>query len=170
MTTSRKVFRDLNNWIGEEITKNQGFNQILNDKTKMFNEGNKQANLEKYNEALTNIENLIPLKTELKERSVNTINNLNQYIDSINLNLEKMNEFVRAINNNRLRFGLKGQLKRELEEQQLPHELLTEEQKHALEQPYQETPSHFSDRGGKKTRRRTKRQKTRRRKIKKNYL
>jgi hypothetical protein len=166
MTTSLEIpiFRDFNNYIDKELTQtNPRFMNVIDEKIKMTNDFNELVTPEKYNEMFNIIDNAKNKLNVNKEITVNTINHLNQYIDSLNLCLEKNDILTQALNNNRLKFGLKGQIKQYIQRQQeLPE--MTEEQQHAFQQPYAETPSNVLGRGGRRTRR-TRRPKTRRSKT-----
>jgi len=84
----------------------------------------------------------------------NLYNKANEFKEQINVVFEKLDKLAKAVNNNKFKFGLKGQIKRsiersiEVERKEKPE--MTEEQQHAFEQPYAQTPADISGRGGKK--------------------
>lgn len=80
---------------------------------------------------------------QIKKNIASTTNKAIELNDHLNAIIEKLNSVASAINNNKMKFGLRGQLKKTIESHD-PEIELTMEQQHALEQPYAQTPSQTS--------------------------
>lgn len=115
-----------------------------------------------YQQFFDQIEHSRRLYTGYKDVATDMDNKLNELKEQINVVFEKLDEFGEALNKNKFKYGLKGQIKKFIRTQrEIPE--MTEEQQHAFEQPYAQTPF---ERGGKR-RRKTKRVKSKRRKTRK---
>jgi hypothetical protein len=139
---------------------------VIDEKIRMFNDADKMATRGSYEMNFDLIEERRRDFIKDKELINSTSNKLNEFNDVVNVCIEKTDKLAEAVNNNRLKFGLKGQIKQTLTRQRRLGERprMTLEQRHAFQQPYAETPADIIGRGGKKTR---KRHKSKRHKSKK---
>jgi len=93
-----------------------------------------------YNENFDTIENVRRLYTRYKVLATDMDDKINEFKEQTNLIFEKLDKMAEAINKNKFKYGLKGQIKQSIKlQRQMPE--MTEEQQHAFEQPYVETPA-----------------------------
>jgi hypothetical protein len=115
---------------------------------------------ETYNANFNKIDFIYNYTADLKNIIDETKSAIKKYENELMNVLNKSGEWGLAENKNRLDFGLKGQIKKQLETSgQLPE--MTYEQQHAFEQPYAKT---YNPSGGKMSRRK---QRTHKRKANK---
>lgn len=166
MKATEKNLIDANNALEHLLrTSNPRYINVLDEKIKMVNDADIMAHPSNYKEFF----DLIEAGRQLYRRYNNIItdmdNKINEFKEQSNLVLEKLDKLAESVNKNKFKYGLKGQIKQSIKlQREMPE--MTEEQQHAFEQPYAQTPADILGRGGKKTRR-SKRPKSKRRKTKK---
>jgi hypothetical protein len=166
MTTEEKLM-GANNAMND-ILRRSGVNYInvLDEKIKMYSETDKMITPKSYEHAFDILQSGKEKYITFKEAATNLASKTNEFKEHVNIVLEKLNDLSEEINKNKFKYGLKGQIKQSIElNGEMPE--MTEEQQHAFEQPYAQTPADIVGKGGKKTRRRrkSKRSKSKRRKI-----
>lgn len=157
----------------EDLLRNRTpeYMEALDRKIQMYNDADRMISPPQYQQIFNTIETGRFLYRQYLDLVTNLYNKANEFKEQINVVFEKLDKLAKAVNNNKFKFGLKGQIKRsiersiEVERKEKPE--MTEEQQHAFEQPYAQTPADISGRGGRKTRRIRKTKKSKRRKTKK---